>query len=118
MRLGHRLVTGFSFWVVIRSILENCKNVEEAIDWAMDAPIGYNINLMLADSNNKIALLQCIDGHKAYRILDNESKQNCLISTNHAVLQEIKPYEKMLIENSVIRYQVIEKMFSEKEKYQ
>ena len=109
-------VTGFSFWVVIRSILENCKNVEEAIVWAMDAPIGYNINLMLADSNNKIALLQCIDGHKAYCILDNDSKQNFLISTNHAVLQEIKPYEKMLVENSVIRYKVIEKMFSEKGK--
>ncbi|MBN1040353.1 linear amide C-N hydrolase [Clostridium botulinum] len=108
-------VTGFSFWVVIRSILENCKNVDEAITWAMDAPIGYNINLMLADSNNKIALLQCIDGHKAYRILDNASKQNFLISTNHAVLQEIKPYEKMLIENSVIRYKAIEKIFLEKE---
>jgi hypothetical protein len=60
--------------------------------------------------------LQCIDGHKAYRILDNVSKQNFLISTNHVVLQEIKPYEKMLIENSVIRYKAIEKMFSEKEK--
>ena len=109
-------ITGFSFWIVIRSILENCKNVEEAIAWTMDAPIGYNINLMLADSNNKIGLLQCIDGHKAYRILDDDSKQNSLISTNHAVLPEIKPYEKMLIENSVIRYKAIEKMFSEKEK--
>ncbi|AMK50455.1 peptidase C45 [Clostridium beijerinckii] len=109
-------VTGFSFWVVIRSILENCKNVEEAIAWAMAAPIGYNINLMLADNSNKIALLQCIDGHKSYRILDNESKQKFLISTNHTVLTEIKPYEKMLIENSVIRYKAIEKMFCEKEK--
>lgn len=60
--------------------------------------------------------MQCIDGHKAYRILDNSSKQNFLISTNHTVLQEIKPYEKIVIENSVIRYQAIEKVFSEKEK--
>ena len=109
-------VTGFSFWIVNRSILENCKNVEEAIAWAMDAPIGYNINLMLSDSKDKIALLQCIDGHKAYRILDDNSRENFLISTNHTVLQEIKPYEKMLIENSVIRYKAIEKMFSEKQK--
>lgn len=108
--------TGFSFWIVIRSILENCKNVDEAIAWTMNAPIGYNINLMLADGNDKIALLQCIDGYKAYRILDNDSRENFLISTNHTVLQEIKPYEKMLIENSVIRYKTIEKMFSEKEK--
>ncbi|WP_238916375.1 C45 family peptidase [Clostridium sp. YIM B02555] len=109
-------VTGFSFWVVIRSILENCKNIEEAISWAIDAPIGYNINLMLADSSDNIALLQCINGHKAYRILHKDSEQNFLISTNHTVLQEVKPYEKMIIENSVIRYKTIEKMFSEKEK--
>ncbi|MHC1723536.1 MAG: C45 family autoproteolytic acyltransferase/hydrolase [Aminipila sp.] len=106
-------VTGFSFWIVVRSILENCKTVEEAIQWAMDAPIGYNINLMLADKNSKIAMLQCIDGHKAYRILDNTTEENYLIATNHVVLSEIKPYEKMLIENSVIRYNVVKKMFSE-----
>lgn len=109
-------VTGFSFWIVIRSILENCKTVEEAIEWTMNAPIGYNINLMLADSNNKIAMLQCMDGHKAYRILDENVSENYLIATNHVVLPEIKPYEKMLIENSVIRYNVIEKLFAENEK--
>lgn len=106
-------VTGFSFWIVVRSILENCKTVEEAIKWTMDAPIGYNINLMVADKNNKIAMLQCMDGHKAYRMLDGTTEDNYLMVTNHTVLPEIKPYEKMLIENSVIRYNTIEKMFME-----
>lgn len=96
-------ITGFSFWIVVRSILENCKNVDEAIKWTMDAPIGYNINLMLADSHNKIALLQCVDGHKAYKILDENSDKTYLSSTNHVLFDEIKPYEKILIENSVIR---------------
>lgn len=106
------LVTGFSFWIVVRSILESCKTVEDAIHYAMDAPISYNMNLMLADKNNKIALLQCIDGHKAYRILDSTTEENYLAAANHAVLPEIKPYEKMLIENSVIRYNAIKDMFS------
>jgi predicted choloylglycine hydrolase len=96
-------ITGFSFWIVVRSILENCKNVDEAIKWTMDAPIGYNINLMLADSYNKIALLQCVDGHKAYKILDENSDETYLSSTNHVLFDDIKPYEKALIENSVIR---------------
>jgi predicted choloylglycine hydrolase len=109
-------VTGFSFWIIVRSILENCKTVEEAIKWTMEAPIGYNINLMLADSNNKIAILQCLDGHKAYRILDENSTEDYLVATNHVVLPEVKPYEKMLIENSVIRYHAIDKMFLEHEK--
>jgi len=107
-------VTGFNFWIVVRSILENCKNVDEAIKWTMDAPIGYNINLMLADSYNKIALLQCIDGHKAYKVLDGRNDETYLSVTNHVLLEGIKPYEKMLIENSVIRNDRIVKLFEEK----
>ena len=76
-------VTGFQLWIVVRSILENCKTVDEAVHWAMDAPIGFNINLMLADSCDRIALLQCIDGHKSYEILDGSSDKTYLTSTNH-----------------------------------
>lgn len=104
-------VTGFSFWIVVRSILENCKNVDEAIKWTMDAPIGYNTNLMLADSNSKIALFQCVDGHKAYKILDENSDETYLSATNHGLLDDIKPYERMLIENSVIRNDRIVDLF-------
>jgi predicted choloylglycine hydrolase len=109
-------VTGFSFWIVMRSILENYKNVDEAIDWAMKAPIGYNINLMLADSSNQIALLQCIDGHKAYKLLDSSNNKTYLSATNHVLLEEIKPYEKMLLENSRIRNKIMEEMFRGKDK--
>ncbi len=80
----------------------------------MSAPIGYNINLMLADSSNKIGLLQCIDGHKAYKLLDAYSQEAFLSVTNHALLDDIKPYEKMIIENSVVRNQRIMEMFTEK----
>lgn len=104
-------VTGFQLWIAVRSILENCKNVEEAIKLALDAPIGFNINLILADSHDKIALFQCIDGHKAYEILDSSSDKSYLTSTNHTLLEDIKPYEKMVIENSVIRNNNILKLF-------
>lgn len=109
-------VTGFSFWIVIRSILENCENVIEAIEWAMKAPIGYNINLMLADSSNQIALLQCVDGHKAYRLLDSSSNETYLSATNRVLLEEIKPFEKTLIENSVIRNNKIVELIRGKDK--
>lgn len=109
-------VTGFSFWVVVRSVLEQCKTVEEAIMWTMEAPIGFNINLMLADGHDKIALVQCIDGHKAYRFLEDGSSPNSLSATNHAVLPEIKPYEKMLLDNSVKRRNLIENLFIAQEK--
>jgi hypothetical protein len=82
----------------------------------MEAPIAYNINLMLADSGNKIALLQCIDGHKAYKILDENCDEAFLSATNHTLLEEIKPYEKMLIENSVIRNDRIVSLFEKNER--
>lgn len=104
-------VTGFQLWIVVRSILENCKNVDEAVAWAMGAPIGFNINLMLADSSDQIALFQCMDGHKAYEILGSGSKKAFLSCTNHTLFEEIKPYEKMVIENSVIRNQIILDLF-------
>ena len=103
--------TGFQLWIVIRSILENCRNVDEAVAWAMDAPIGFNINLMLADSRDKIALLQCIDGHKAYEILDGSNEKNYLSSTNHTLFAELRPYEKMVIQNSLIRNDSIVRLF-------
>jgi predicted choloylglycine hydrolase len=109
-------VTGFQFWIVIRSILETCRNVDEAVSWAMEAPIGYNINLMLADSSDKIALFQCMNGHKAYRILDNSSDEAFLSATNHVILPELQPYEKMRIENSIIRNEAIVKTFQSKDK--
>ena len=109
-------VTGFSFWIVIRSILENCKNVKEAIDWTMSAPIGYNISLMVADKDNHIALLQCMDGHKAYRILEAESVETYLSATNHTILEEIKPYEKMVIGSSQVRNSRITEVFENNDK--
>lgn len=96
-------ITGLSFWIVVRSILENCKNVDEGVKLAMRMPIAYNLNLMLADKSGKIAILQCIDGHKDYKIIDATSDENFLSCTNHTLLEKIKPYEKTLIESSIIR---------------
>lgn len=96
-------ITGFSFWIVVRSILENCKTIDEALELVMEMPLAYNLNLMLADKSAKIAMFQCIDGYKDYKIIDENSGENYLSCTNHTLLDKIKPYEKILIENSVIR---------------
>jgi predicted choloylglycine hydrolase len=109
-------VTGFQFWIVIRSILENCKDVKEAISFAMKAPIGYNINLMLADPSNTIALFQCVDGHKFYKILNETSHETFLSSTNHAIFPELKKYQKQVLKSSVVRNNTIIKTFEGKEK--
>ena len=37
-------VIGLQFWAVVRTLLENCKNVKEALDTLYDMPIACNIN--------------------------------------------------------------------------
>lgn len=58
-------ITGLQFWAVIRSLLENCKNVDEALKSLMDMPIAYNINLILADKFGRAVLFETLDGKKA-----------------------------------------------------
>lgn len=112
-------VTGFMFWAVVRSILEQCATVDEAVAWAMDAPIGFNINLMLADGEGRIGLLQCMDGHKGFRVLEENgsegqtSQADHLAVTNHVVLDDVKPFETELLDNSVKRLAAIERLFDE-----
>ena len=51
-------ITGLQFWAVIRSVMENCKNVEEAIQWTKQMPIAYNMNMMVADPSGEAALIE------------------------------------------------------------
>ena len=75
-------VKGLQFWAVIRTLLEECKDVEEAIDLMNTLPVGYNINLYLADANGTVALYETINGHRAYEIKDASSNQY-VFGTNH-----------------------------------
>lgn len=109
-------VDGFMFWAVVRGILEQCRNVDEAIAWAMEVPIGFNINLMLADGSGEIGLLQCMDGHKAYVAASDGDATDHLAVTNHVVLPDIKPYETELLDNSIVRRTLIEEMFAARER--
>lgn len=102
---------GFMFWAVVRGILDQCANVDEAVAWAMEIPIGFNINLMLADARGTIGLLQCMDGHKGYQILEDGGSADHLSVTNHVILPEVKPFETELLDNSVVRRTSIEDMF-------
>lgn len=100
-------IKGLQFFAVIRSLLENCKNVKEALILLKDMPIAYNINLILADKSGQIALFETLDGIKAVKIIDSTTKDQYLHSTNHAHLKEIKKIEPLAMEHSVKRYEYI-----------
>ncbi len=95
---------GLQFWAVIRTLLENCRDVGEALSYLDGMPIAYNINLLLADKSEQAALVETLDGRKAVKPIDNQGAVQYLHATNHAVLPELKPYEPKAMRNSLHRY--------------
>lgn len=100
-------VSGLQFWAVIRSLLENCKNVEEALKSVFEMPIAYNINLILADKTGRAVLFETFDGTKAWKQIDTTTQEQYLHSTNHAHLPEIRLLSPMAMEHSACRYNFI-----------
>lgn len=98
-------IKGLQFWAVIRSLLENCKDVEEALQLAKEMPIAFNINLYLADPTGHAVLLETMDGHMAYKEISKGSKENYLSATNHIVLPELVSLEPVAMKNSIVRYE-------------
>ncbi len=101
-------IIGLQFWAVIRSVLENCKDVEDAIQWTKDMPIAFNINLMVADPYGNAALIETFNGIKAVRRIDAQSEKQFIHSTNHVHLEELKSFAPMSMKNSLERYLLIE----------
>ncbi|PHF04949.1 C45 family peptidase [Bacillus sp. AC79A.1] len=93
---------GLQFMVIVRALLENCKNVEEGIWYLEDMPIGTNMNLLLADAEGNAALIETYDGEKAMERVNKKS--GFFIATNHAVMPEIIKIERGKLEQSEIRY--------------
>lgn len=98
-------VKGLQFWAVIRSLLENCKNVEEALKLVSEMPIAYNINLYLADIEGNAVLFETMDSHIAYKQISEATSKKYICGTNHIVLSDLRRYEPMAMRNSIVRYE-------------
>ncbi len=105
---------GFQFWAVIRGLLENCKDVGEAIAYLEGMPIAYNMNLLLADKAGHAALFETFDGRSAFKRIGPDTGEQYLFATNHAVLPDIIPREPEIMIHSAKRYEYIYKNMREK----
>ncbi|WP_152623383.1 C45 family autoproteolytic acyltransferase/hydolase [Aneurinibacillus migulanus] len=102
------VVAGLQFMVIVRAILEACKNIEEAVYAVKNMPVGTNMNLLLADANGEAALVGTYDGIKAVK----KAEQDYLIATNHGLFPEIESLEPGKLDQSQLRYNVLENKFS------
>lgn len=105
---------GLQYWVVVRALLENCKNVEEALAYIKEMPIVFNMNMILLDKTDHAALVQTMDGKIAYRQIDADSHEEMLHATNHTVLTQFMHIENQAFPHSITRYHFIENELKDK----
>lgn len=107
--MRHPAVAGLQFWAVIRTLLENCKDVDEVLTLIREIPIAYNLNLIAADKSGTAALIETLDGKMAAKRIDESSREKYLHATNHPHLKELIPYEPQAMANSLTRYNYIKR---------
>jgi predicted choloylglycine hydrolase len=100
---------GCMFWAVIRTMLDRCHHVDEAIELVRAIPISFNLNLMLADRSGEAAVVEIASSHRAVRRIGPTSPEPILIATNHFIQPEMIPYDLGRMWNSVTRYQAIQR---------
>ncbi|MEA5040405.1 MAG: C45 family peptidase [Clostridiaceae bacterium] len=103
---------GLQFWVVIRALLENCRDVREALAYLKGMPIAYNLNLILMDKAGNAALVETLDGRTAVRQIGPDSAEQLLYATNHAVLPELASVEPRVMAHSARRYAYIQQQLA------
>lgn len=104
---------GLQFWAVIRALLENCKDVAEALAYLEGMPIAYNLNMILMDKTGNAALVETLDGRTAVKRIASDSAEQILYATNHAVLPELKSVESQVMVHSARRYEYIEALLAD-----
>ncbi len=99
---------GCTFWPVVRTVLDRCKTVDEALEVVESIPISFNFNLLLVDRTGQAARVEIACSHRAVKRIDLNGPESFLIATNHYNLPEMRPYDLGRFANSVRRYRVIE----------
>ena len=54
---------GLAFWLVLRSVLDNCADIEEAIRWIEPMPIASNMQMLFADPSGQCAVVEILNSN-------------------------------------------------------
>lgn len=98
---------GLQFWAVVRALLENCKDVPEALSYLEGMPIAYNLNLIVLDRYGQGALVETLDGLCAVRRMEPGAGPQLLYATNHAILPQLAAREPKAMAHSLRRYEYL-----------
>jgi predicted choloylglycine hydrolase len=102
---------GFNFFLIVRTLLDNCGSVAEAVERLRKTPMSGFWNFLMTDRNDNAALMQFFDGEYGVKRIGKGSSEKCLFSTNHYVLPSMVKYQEYagdwILRNSKKRFELI-----------
>lgn len=85
---------GFNSVFLVRYILEKCKTVEEGITALKTLPIASNCNILLADMNGEMVVVECNPTKINIRYPEkNKDGENFIVTVNHFTSEQMKEHE-------------------------
>lgn len=92
---------GFVFPGVVRSLLDNCRNVREAAKMLEDMPISDCRNFLITDELGQVALVETYHEQKAIKVFD--SSDPYVLSMDNNSIEQMKNLNLKYPINSIIR---------------
>jgi len=109
-----KIRAGFNSCFIVRYLLEKADNTEQAISLLMGLPVASNCNILLADKNGNMAVVECTPLFKRIREAETFNNGKIIGAVNSFTSEEMKPYDDANGNdyNSHTRYQVVINSFS------
>lgn len=108
--------TGFQFFLIVRSLLDYCKTVDDAIKYLEKVPVHGFWNFLMTDKSDNAALAQFYDQDYAIKRIGKDYTEKMIYSGNHYRLPEMVKYQEYagdwILKNSTKRCEIIESALS------
>ncbi|UCE29027.1 MAG: hypothetical protein JSV85_07155 [Candidatus Bathyarchaeota archaeon] len=105
---------GPMFWLVIRSLLDWCSSVDDALERLETIQIAGYFSLMLVDKKDNAAIVEFADGQMSVKRTASDSSEPYVFSVNHYRQQGTRKFNKLncgIINHSQIRESLITKWY-------
>ena len=86
----------FHYYIAIRSLLDNCKSVDEAVGNLIEMPVCTSTNYLIVDTSHKAALVEGFDSTYEVKFISDESPESFLYSTNYYKQKKMEKYNKFI----------------------
>lgn len=99
---------GLQFWAIVRSLLDECRSVDEAIAWLQQVPFGGNPILLLSDTSGNATRVEVFGKKISLTTMAESETIGLLLATNHFRSAEMQGLESYIMPNALVREKNIE----------